>query len=189
MSTPGQTLGRAGKGLETASWAANEDVRKIGHKAELQTGAELHKFAIHGATILNDLQIPIPGFKANIDHIVVSGNNVLILDSKAWADGIYWTMGGHTRRGLKHFKHADSGGIPASKQGIKNYLLRHGIKANIIKPLIVVWSKGNPNFWFYKPKGAAKVVTGQNLYSHLRRKKLTQPANPQIVAALHQLLN
>ena len=36
------------------------------------------------AAVLHDLRIPIPGFKANIDHAVVSGRSVLLIDSKMW---------------------------------------------------------------------------------------------------------
>lgn len=49
----------------------------------------------------------VPGWKtANLDHVVVRGNNLVAIDSKHWAPGDYWTLGS-TRRGWKRFPSAD----------------------------------------------------------------------------------
>ncbi len=31
----------------------------------------------------------MPGFKANVDHTIVSGKSVLLIDSKIWKPGFY----------------------------------------------------------------------------------------------------
>jgi hypothetical protein len=56
--------------------------------------------------VMHDLDIPSSSGRmsrggGNVDHVVVRGDRVMIIDSKAWAGGFYWTVGGHTRRGFK----------------------------------------------------------------------------------------
>lgn len=58
--------------------------------------------------VLHDLSNPLPGYKANIDHVIVRGREVVIVDSKQWAGGRYWTLFGVTRRGWARVSHADS---------------------------------------------------------------------------------
>src|SRR3954453_8392557 len=92
--------GTAAAGLNNAAWARNQDVADIGAAGEKRTAQILDGFA-GKAAILHDLRIPIPGISANIDHVVVSGRRVLILDSKVWKPGIYWSLGGANRRGFE----------------------------------------------------------------------------------------
>ncbi|MEN8584697.1 nuclease-related domain-containing protein [Burkholderia sp. RS01] len=56
----------------------NESVAKIGAKGEQKTEVLLNSFG-KNAAVLHDLRIPIPGFKANVDHAVVSGKSVLLI--------------------------------------------------------------------------------------------------------------
>ena len=96
----GRIIGTPGGSLnETATWAKNQHVVKAGHDAEVKTGEKLNQWALceGGPTVLHDLHIP--GSNANIDHVVVSGTKVLMVDSKAWKPATYWTIFGHTYRG------------------------------------------------------------------------------------------
>lgn len=68
--------GRAATGLQDSSWAVNDGVAKVGAKGEQKTEVLLNGFG-KKAAVLHDLRIPIPGFKANVDHAVVSGKSVL----------------------------------------------------------------------------------------------------------------
>lgn len=72
--------GRAATGLQDTLRAVNENVAKIGAKGEQKTEVLLDGFA-KNAAVLHDLRIPLPGFKANIDHAIVSGKSVLLIDS------------------------------------------------------------------------------------------------------------
>lgn len=81
--------GRAAAGLQDTSRAVNENVAKIGAKSEQKTEVLLNGFA-KKAAVLHDLRIPLPGFKANIDHAVVSGKSVPLIDFKMWKPGFYW---------------------------------------------------------------------------------------------------
>ena len=79
-------LGRPGGSLVGATWAANAAAAKVGRAAELKTALVLDGLAARpgGPTVLHDLGIPIPNISANIDHVVVSGRRVLVIDSKGW---------------------------------------------------------------------------------------------------------
>jgi len=44
---------------------------------------------------------------ANVDHMVVTGRTVYLLDSKMWKTGRYWTVFGKTRRGMERIDWAD----------------------------------------------------------------------------------
>ena len=63
----------------------------VGRRAELRTAQVLDRLASQpgGPTVLHDLAIPIPNISANIDHVVVSGRRVLIVDSKGWRPARY----------------------------------------------------------------------------------------------------
>ena len=98
-------FGRAATGLQDSSWAVNENVAKIGAKGEQKTEALLNGFG-KKAAVLHDLRIPIPGFKANIDHAIVSGKSVLLIDSNMWKPGFYWSTLGY-RRGWEKTPHID----------------------------------------------------------------------------------
>ena len=96
-------IGIPGGGLVDASWAANEEVAEIGRRGELLTAAVLDRLARpDGPTVLHDLLLPAAsGVRVNVDHVVVSGRRVVLVDSKCWQPGRYWTALGRTRRGLK----------------------------------------------------------------------------------------
>src|SRR5690606_3467832 len=108
---PGRVVGRAGFGLAVGdvSWAANDQVAAVGAAGEERTAIELGRIAARpgGPTVLHDLAIPIPGFTANIDHALVFGHRVVLIDTKKWKPGFYWTVAGRTRRGLEAVPHAD----------------------------------------------------------------------------------
>jgi len=92
----GVVLGRPGSGLESAGWAVNGEVARIGRTGEVRTAALLDSLAARpgGPAVLHDLRIP--GGSANVDHVVVTGSRVHVVDAKVWAPGVYWTWSGVT---------------------------------------------------------------------------------------------
>ncbi len=179
----GGSLGNAG------SWGGNVSASRAGARGEQLTAAVLNQLAksVDGLAVLHDLRIPIPGVKANIDHAIVSGDRVLLLDSKLWRPGFYWTIAGRTRRGLQRFEPADKKTLPMAYQGIGKLLQNTG--ARLPRPLLVVWPSqpDKPqNLVFCRPAGA-DMVTGAHLETRLTR-LLPQRADPQILAALRRLL-
>jgi len=196
-------LGTAGGGLGDASgWAANENVARMGQAGEVRMAAILDPLARPGGvTVLHDLRIPIPGFTANIDHVVVSGRTVLLIDSKMWKPGFYWTVGGKTRRGWRRFAVTSRSGKPAypaetktmsmAYDTITRYLHGRGINANITRPVVVVFSssqRARLTVWMLQFPGA-RAMTGDAFGRRARGLVGKRGADPVIVAALAELLN
>lgn len=175
-----------------ASWARNETVAAMGMRGEQLTAAVLDRFACRGGpTVAHDLRMPIVGSSANIDHALVTGRDVWLLDAKLWLPGVYWTWHGQTRRGGMKIPHADGSVMSTSAKAIAQYLSRLGVKANVRPPLIVVWPsrKGSrASVLLYRPKDAI-AVSGPSLRSKGRRLFSGAPADQRIVSALAGLLN
>ncbi|QOT19546.1 nuclease-related domain-containing protein [Paenarthrobacter sp. YJN-5] len=177
--------GRAATGLQDTSWAVNENVAKIGAKGEQKTEALLNGFA-KKAAVLHDLRIPLPGFKSNIDHAIVSGKSVLLIDSKMWKPGFYWSLLGY-RRGWEKTPH-----IGKSQEYVStamNSFLK-GTGAKVLTPHLVVWSSrdGQPlSTWMLNVPGA-QVVNGLGIVPVVKSFVRGGSADPAIVRRLQELL-
>lgn len=51
------------------------------------------------------------GETANIDHVLVTGQSVVVIDTKVWKPATYWTFRGTTRRGFTKTNWADKSGV------------------------------------------------------------------------------
>ncbi|TDP89544.1 nuclease-like protein [Leucobacter luti] len=205
----GQVIGTAGGGLTgDDSWAnASRGAQEAGRVAEVQVGNTLSRVAERGPAVLHDLRIPIPGFTANVDHVIVHGSRVIVIDSKAWAAGRYWTFRGRTRIGFRllapkrdskdavrtligqHAPHCDKKTIPTAVSAMKRYLEQQGIDAQFDRPMLAIWQDRQTSFAGYRPQGDPAVVVGKNLGRWMRRKVKPHPADPAIIHALAQLVN
>lgn len=189
---PGRVVGRAGAGLENSSgWAQNADVARIGMAGELRTAAVLTRVAHEcGVTVLHDLRIPRPGVTANVDHVVVSGRRVFLIDSKVWRPGFYWTLRGRTWRGLERFAPADKKTMVMATDAFTSYLTSRVRGVQLPTPILVVWpsrSSGRFTSWLLQVPGAA-VITGEALTQRWSRLFGRKPADPRIVDALVPLV-
>ena len=156
-------------------------------------------------TVLHDLAIPLSGITANIDHVVISGRKVPLIDSKAWAAGRYWTLGSTTRRGLTRFDHAHGRTPKMGQEAVDKLLAGKGLGAQVMTPLIAIWSssKGAVRLNHFRyldmPKTPSKAqrkrpaiidscnaehIGGQAVHILGRLRE----ADPQIVAALLPLV-
>jgi hypothetical protein len=188
-----RVVGRAGASLAHATWAVNADVAATGRDGELRTAAELHRLLLageRGPTVLHDLMLPVRGVKANIDHVIVSGRDVWLLDTKVWAPGVYWTFRGHTRRGWswKKLDYLDKKTAEMARRSITELLLAYKVRAVVHRTVLVVWpssKSGKPNLAWYKPFGA-QAMPADALSRFCRR--LRKPASPDIVATLARLV-
>jgi hypothetical protein len=177
--------GRAATGLQDTTWAVNENVAKIGAKGEQKTEVLLNGFG-KKAAVLHDLRIPLPGFKANIDHAVVSGKSVLLIDSKMWKPGFYWSMLGY-RRGWEKTPH-----VGKSQEYVANAMnaFLKGTGAKVLTPHLVVWSSrdGQPlSTWMLNVPGA-EVVNGLRIVPVMKSFVRGGSADPAIVRRLQELL-
>ena len=190
----GVILGVPGGGLLAGQVQGNAGVIAAGVDGEIRTAAVLNSFADKpgGPAVLHDLRIPAHGIKANIDHAVVSGNRVLLIDSKVWAPGFMWRGPGGTWRGLRRFAPADKQTLPMAERIYDTYLSKYGAN-RIAFPLLVVWPSTSTGpgvtTWAWRPSGS-DVVAGHKLERLIKRFiGRTQGASPTLVQALSRQLN
>lgn len=205
-TAPGWTLGTPGGGLADSlashsGWAvnANADVARIGRDGELRTAELLDAWRAvpGGPSVLHDLAMPLPGVRANIDHIVVGGSTVLIIDSKVWRAGWYWTtppswpaIGGHSFRGLHRFRLLDKQTLAMAHRSVSALLARWSdtAHATVLRPAVAVWGSSghrSPHVGLLRSSDASVVpAPGLSRWRHV----MNQPADRAILAALSALV-
>jgi hypothetical protein len=181
------SYGRAASGLSgNTGWAVSDGAARAGANGEKKTETVLAQFA-GKAAVLHDLTVPIPGFKANIDHVVVSGKHVMIIDTKVWKPGFYWTFAGVNRRGFSRVDHTAKDQSYITR-AVVAYL--NGTGAEVRSPVLAVWSSranDKASTWALGVPGAT-VIAGGALAGAVRRFITRKPADPAIVAKLTRLL-
>ena len=187
-----QVLGVPGHSLSGRSdWAVNDDVRKIGKKGEERTAEALASIATDGGpTILHSLRLPMSGVDADIDHVVVAGRNVYVVDSKVWKPARYWTVGHVTRRGLERVRFADKHTSEMAVRALRSLLAANQVPAIVHVPTIVVWPSNETrpmHLGLYRPRGA-RSVAGEKFRRTVARRFPHAPADPAIVQALYPLV-
>src|SRR5664279_4115616 len=200
IGVPGGGLGNGRGGA--ASWAANAGVAKTGQQGEQRTAAILNRLARHnGAAVLHDIQMPMAGVTANIDHIVVSGTTVTIVDSKVWKPGFYWTLANKTRRGWRRFAIVDRQGrktYPGDKQtiamaitAIEKYLPACGVTDfRMGQAIVIAWpSTKRKNLSLWAARFPAARLMRPKVFERKAKKVCgTDPADARIVDALSRLV-
>lgn len=183
-------IGDPGGALVGATWAKNAEVAAVGRAGELKTGELLGRIMRNGGpTVIHDVMVP-PAYRANVDHIVVSGRQVTLIDSKNWRSGRYWTLRGHTRRGTEPVPHVDKPTMGRSRDDIARFLDRAEVDAKVTEPVFVCWpSSRNGRLglaWYRPPVGIA--MTGHRATRRLARRCGSKPADQAVVAALIPLV-
>jgi hypothetical protein len=187
----GQIIGHAGGSLGASAqrWAVSRSAASIGRKGEQDTAKILNALAARetGPTVIHDLDAPTPGSQANIDHVVVAGTTVLIVDSKAWKPGFYYSISHLAFRGFfSRFTPAEKHTMGFLRSTLQDYL---GDRATVITPLLAVWPssrKGDVTLWALRIPGA-RAIRGTRLARRVKRALPNKPADPQIVMALARL--
>lgn len=182
------SYGTAGGSLENADFAVSDEAARIGRSGEIAIGLLLDKLSRkRGFTVLHDLRIP--SAKANIDHVVVSGTRVWLIDTKVWKPGVYLTLFGRTFRGFERVAHADKRGLPFGQRRIRDLLDSMNLPAQMQRPIMVVRpsTRGRVSLWGFRPASdpGARVRA-------LHESQLQFPAgagDARIVAALASLTN
>jgi len=163
----------------------------VGQMGEIRTAKALALLCRDdGPTVLHDLRLPMRKITANIDHLVVSGKTVTILDSKSWRPGRIWTFGGVTRRGWQKFPSGDKRTLPMARTAIAALLDAHGLDYTMHTPVMVVWPSNNSKrmrLRLFKPVGAT-ALTGRRFTVGMKRMLGGEPADPRIVAVLAPLV-
>ncbi|MGP5523348.1 nuclease-related domain-containing protein [Glutamicibacter arilaitensis] len=147
-------FGIPGTGLQDQTFARNSGTAAVGARFEERTAKILNEFSGQCA-VLHDVRIPLRGVRANIDHILISGNRLLMLDTKAWAKGFYWTLPAlGTLNGLTRASHVDK----SLQMAHRAFCDLAGDTANVLKPTIAVWgSNGDVNVQAVRVDGASVI--------------------------------
>jgi hypothetical protein len=197
---PGQSLGTPGGSLAGASFAANAAVARIGADGERRTAKILDQLVAKngGPSVLHDLDIPNPKYSANVDHVIVSGRTVTIIDTKVWAAKFYWTVGGRTYRGLKRFASVAKDGTtsyPAEKRTLplarSEYAKYLGIPETDIRLGLIIWpaSPRPMSLLLFRGAGFPTSVDGTKLTpGRAGRLFGHKPADPALLVKLARLL-
>ena len=94
----------------SASWASSKGAADYGRRGEELLGEKLNEIVRDsaGAAIFHDVDDP-SGSSGNIDHVILAGDRLLVIDSKVWAPGFYYPLSGSAFRGFfKRFASADT---------------------------------------------------------------------------------
>lgn len=200
---PGESLGVAGGGLGDADWAANADVARIGQQGERRTGEILDRMCAEpgGATVLHDVRIP--GSRANVDHVVITGRQVWLIDSKVWRPGLYWRLGDRAYRGMERFEPAERKTTSMAAARLANHLqreLRSQVSMSDFTTTVIAWPsrhEGRLSLLMLGRVGKTPLV-GPKVFGWLThsmigtKTRLGRPrdraADPRIVQVLSRLL-
>jgi len=183
---PGMIYGTPGRSLD-GRFQAKAGALAAGGAGELATADVLGQFeaAHHELAVLHSLRVPAQKMHADIDHVVVAGRRVWLLDSKCWAPGFYWSIGALSMRALHTAPYAKRRTMLATARVVQGYL---GALASVEPPIVVVWpSSDNISVWTWRPLDA-KPITGNRLAAVAGRIIKPAPANPEVVEALAQLV-
>ena len=189
----GAVYGTPAASLKNAAWAKNTTVAEIGARGEHRTAEILNRLAHRGAAIFHD--ITLPGSRANLDHVIVAGNSITIIDTKVWAPGTYWRLFGVIRRGRELFAPAHkTDALPTQAKRLQDFVNTHSAhRAHLNPPLVVVWPSRRGTTVRVTPLNLAhtnnkgvRFISGDRLNTHPFK---PVAANRDIVAALLKLTN
>lgn len=206
--TKGQILGVAGGGLNHSDgWAQNRAVARAGQRGEERTARMLDALVAAGgkATVMHDLDVP-RWKNGNIDHVVVSRNTVLLIDSKSWTGGFYWTLGGRTRRGWgrldkqvaarqgravrKGDDYVAKKVMADARNAVQRHLeSKHQLPCSLPTPVIAIWPSakdGVVSTWALRTDGL-RYLPAEKL-ARVVRPLMRHRADPRVVEALYPLL-
>lgn len=158
---------------------------RVGAAAEQKVAARLNAMDLGPDTyLLHDLS-PFSDSEANLDHVVVSGRDVVVLDTKCWAPGRYVTdEDGSTYRDLGHgLQRFDAGDLTSLTWMCGKLVDDLPGDVSVSAVLVVVASSSGRHLDLtdYRPAGV-EVVTEHALHDHLPRS--TTPAAPLVLDQL-----
>jgi hypothetical protein len=182
--------------------------RTAGAAGERLTAQVLDQFWDRAA-IFHDLAVP--GYQINVDHAVLSGDRLLIIDSKVWPAGSYWSLWGSYFKGVRPVPphHKPSKAMEMAWQAYSDYLHPHRIK--VLRPLVAAWSgsqatgrypwvngrgqligalgRGEARPFLHYTYPGAKLIPGNNLYPRVDRFiHARREPNPAALRTLTELL-
>lgn len=174
--------GQAGASLQGATFTKNTATATIGQVGEKKMADLINPYCQRpgGPAVFHD--IDVPGKTINIDHLLITGNRVIPIDSKVWQPNWYITIFGHTIRGTRLAPWADKKTYLMIDEALRPIVEAAGGK---LKPSLVVVFPSRPgplHLGLYKPKGARALDQQRFVRKYL---SANMPgANPHLEAAI-----
>lgn len=134
------------------------------------------------AAVIGSVKIP-DAARADVDHVVVTSDRLILIDSKLWHPGLYWTRGGTTRRNLTAFPEADKRTMGMAV----DRFARAGLPIDAV--IVVHTNTGQARLRFWQPPDGVESVAGPKFMSWIQR-RVGQPSgdpNPELVAWVSSL--
>lgn len=134
-------FGEVGASLDGADFGNKGEVGAYG---ERKTEQILNAYGDR-CSIIHD--VIVPGLDANLDHVIVSGSKVLIIDTKAWGSGLYHQDSAEKQvhRGNRPLDHANKASLQNMENMMRTVLGRRrgrvwGLR---VKSVLAVWPSPN----------------------------------------------
>lgn len=167
----------------SSAWTTRDRV-EAGRKGELACAAFLSKTFAHDPDVYVFHDLNIPGMKANVDHAVIRGRRLLLIDAKRWKPGVYWTVKGQTRRGREKIDWADKATMPAALRIFRERLTADADVKQLridVAPLTLVFPSGHGPFvmWGYRPPDRLPIKVVKHTTHLWLRNRMSGNPNPQ----------
>jgi len=184
VGTPGGSL------TPSASFVANPQVAAMGRRGEEATARVLDPWWSRpgGVAVFHD--VSIPGSPANIDHVVVAGNRVWLIDSKCWKPAFYIRVGARAYRGWRRFRPAEKHVLDMAHDRLREHFARQGVAARFAPSTVVVWPSHDDaplRVWALRRMPGARVV-GPTRFAALARRRCREAGDPQVCSVLTPLV-
>lgn len=161
---------------------------QVGARGERTVAAALNRRFASAADIWVFHDLNVPGMAANVDHALVRGDTLVLLDTKVWAGGWYWTWQGTTRRGLTRVDHADRRGLSAALDRYRNLVAGN---VTVVGALLVLpgTSGRPPRLFGYRPPGPYPTFASMPRAFDWAVGQLggPQPTDPALLRQVHGL--
>jgi len=201
--------GTPGKSLSSDAFNDKRATASVGETGERRTADLLRiiqqeRHPDRRFVVIHDVMLPSDRYKANIDHIVIAGKNVLIIDSKVWSPGFYATVAGHTyvlhskktrnsyNKAFARFEAGDHKTLPLTLSVLNSWAANNGLyPVTFMDPIMLVWppeGKQNPSLRFYSPQGSAKAVSPEKARIRLANTIPNHAPDPILLRSFLSLL-
>jgi hypothetical protein len=190
-----RVFGIPGFGLSEATHFSDASI-KSGIEGEVKTAEIIDKFAVNSTNcyVFHSLMWPLSSTEADVDHIIVCGDNILLIDSKNWKrKGVYaFDWDGNVTLDGERYYYGRSPKVIAAREKYHNYLqeiFRNSHKGSVNSAIVIHNDESSVNT---KPYGFYNhLSTAHQLESFLRDWELSLGIvedNRKLLCAIHSLL-
>lgn len=190
-----RVFGIPGKGLNDASHFSESSIRS-GIEGEVKTASIIDKFVANSTNCyaFHSLKWPMSSTEADVDHVIVCGNHMLLLDSKNWTqEGNYsFDDEGNVTLNAKKYYLGYKPKILVARQKYQKYVNKifGGVHPGEIHSVIVIQNqKSSANRQSYEVFN--HLSTGHEMEAFLRDWELSRGIvtdNKKLLRAVHSLL-